>query len=163
MECVELYQIVSKYNTMLVFDVNFDIFGFGYLWWYNFSDVCLKYGFFKSCFQQSAKGKMTAQTLRKQHIFSTNSILRLYLPLKPRFSNSPPLCVFFVQLIHFKGGMFPVYTIDRIHWIHWKNDRLAGSHWISEPVGFSSGQKPLWRGRDRVRDGDRKRGRKRDR
>ena len=33
----------------------------------NFGDIicfniCLKHGFFKSCFQQSAKGEMTAQT-----------------------------------------------------------------------------------------------------
>ena len=34
-------------------------------------NVYVKNGFFESCFQQSAKGKMTAQTCRK-HNFSVN-------------------------------------------------------------------------------------------
>ena len=37
-------------------------------------NVCLKNEFFKSCFQQSAKSKMTAQTRRTYHVFSKNSI-----------------------------------------------------------------------------------------
>ena len=38
-------------------------------------DVCLKNEFFRSCFQQSAKCKMTAQTRRKNHVFNKNSTL----------------------------------------------------------------------------------------
>ena len=34
-----------------------------------FCNVDLKNGFFKSCFQQSAKGKMTALTVRSYHVF----------------------------------------------------------------------------------------------
>ena len=50
------------YDTIVVFGVNFDFWGF-----YMFGDiivfnVCLKNGFFKSFFQQSATGKMTTQT-----------------------------------------------------------------------------------------------------
>ena len=37
--------------------------------------VCLKNEFFRSCFRQSAKCKMTAQTRRKNHVFSKNSTL----------------------------------------------------------------------------------------
>ena len=32
-------------------------------------NICLKNGFFESCFQQSAKDKMTALTVRSYHVF----------------------------------------------------------------------------------------------
>ena len=41
-----------------------DIFGFDIFGDIMFFDICLKNGFFKSCFQQSAKGKMTALNVR---------------------------------------------------------------------------------------------------
>ena len=38
-------------------------------------NICLKNEFVKSCFQQTAKCKMTVQTVRKHHVFSRNSTL----------------------------------------------------------------------------------------
>ncbi len=35
----------------------------------NVFSVCLKSGFFTTCFQQSANGKMTALTVRSYHAF----------------------------------------------------------------------------------------------
>ena len=46
-------------------------------------NMCLKNGFVKSCFQQSAKRRMTAQTERKHHVFCQNLTSSLYLPSKP--------------------------------------------------------------------------------
>ena len=62
----ELYQNIAKYDKMLVFGVNFDI--FGWLGVCTFGNIvfgiCFKNGVFKSCFQQSAKGEITALSLR---------------------------------------------------------------------------------------------------
>ena len=38
-------------------------------------NVCLKNEFFRSCFQQSAKCKMTAQPRRRNHVFSKDLTL----------------------------------------------------------------------------------------
>ena len=67
---MNLYKIISKYATIVVFGVNTYMFGFSFF----FGDiivfkVCVKNGSFKSCFQPSAKGKMTALTVRSYHAF----------------------------------------------------------------------------------------------
>ena len=54
-------------------------------------NVYLKNRLLTPCFQQSAKCKMTSQTIRKHHAFSQTSTLYLDLPLTPRFSPPPPL------------------------------------------------------------------------
>ena len=74
-------------------------------------NVYLKNGIFKICLRQSAKCKMTAQTGRKFHVFVKICHLHCILPSKLRFSSSDHFFVFSVQLIHFTGGVFPVYTV----------------------------------------------------
>ena len=54
-------KIIFKYDTIFDFGVNFDIL----LYFVNFCyNVYLKNGIFKTCFRQSAKGKMTAWDVR---------------------------------------------------------------------------------------------------
>ena len=52
--------MISEYDTLFNVGVEFDIFEFCYLGRYICFDGCLKKGIFKLCFQQSAKGKITA-------------------------------------------------------------------------------------------------------
>ena len=77
---------MSKYHTVLVFDVKIDIHGFGYF----VLTICLETKSFETCFQQSAEGKMTAQSKRKHNAFSNNSTLQLDVQLTPRFPHPPP-------------------------------------------------------------------------
>ena len=75
-KCIKLDKLTFEYDTMFVFGVKIYIWGFGYFWWYNFFvNVCLENGFFRSRFQQSAKCKMTAQTMRTNNVLSENSTL----------------------------------------------------------------------------------------
>ena len=85
--------MISKYDRIFDFGVKLDIFDFLLFFVKCCCNVYLKNGIVQSCFQQSAKGKMIAQTTRKHHLFNRNSTLWLHLPIKPRFSNWPPLCV----------------------------------------------------------------------
>ena len=58
-------------------------------------DICLKNEFFRSCFQQSAKCKMTAQTKRKNHIVGKQ--LNFMIGFATKIANlPPPLLVFSV-------------------------------------------------------------------
>ena len=91
-KCVRLDNIRFKYDTIFDFGVKFDIFGFA-----MFGDICfniyLKKDVFKSCFQQSAKGKMTALNMRKCHVVVQICHLDCMLQSKLRFPRSDPFCV----------------------------------------------------------------------
>ena len=69
-ECVELYLRISKYDILSVLGVKFEMLEVEIVWDVICFNACLKNGFFESCFQQSAKGKMTALTVRSYHIFA---------------------------------------------------------------------------------------------
>ena len=53
-----------EYDSIFDFGITFDIVGFVCSFGDIFFDMYLKNGFFKSYFRQSAKGKMTALTMR---------------------------------------------------------------------------------------------------
>ena len=63
-KCVNLDNIISKCDTIFDFGVKIDIFEFCYFLWNKWCNVYLKNGIFKTCFRQSAKGKMTAWHVR---------------------------------------------------------------------------------------------------
>ena len=111
-ECVHLCQIVFKQDTSLIL-VSIVIFWHFCTFGDVCFDICLKHGFFKSCFQQSAEGKMTALTVRSYHVLSTPASVILYFAIKTSTFELRPL-LRFLCLIHFTGGMFPVYTTDPI-------------------------------------------------
>ena len=102
-------------------------------------DIYLKNWFFESCFQQSAKAKMTALTVRSYHVFVKLCILDCILPSKLQSSTSDPVCVFSFQLIHFAGSTFSVYTRNGIHRIH-GIDPVSCSSFLdkSTPMGSPS-------------------------
>ena len=75
--------------------------------------VCPKNGVFKSCFQQNAKVKMTAQT-KSNTLCNENQTLYLDLQLESRFSNSPPLCVFSLSDLFMAKKVSLICTRDRI-------------------------------------------------
>ena len=97
----------------MVFDFNVKLYIYVFAFFCDILvlNVCLKNGLFKICFRQSAKCKMTAQTGRKYHVFVNICNLECILKTKRGFVSSDPFCVFSAQLIHSRGGMFPVYTI----------------------------------------------------
>ena len=64
LECVNLYKIISKYDTNFVFGVKIDICVFFQFLGIFFFYISVKHGFFTTCFRQSAKGKMTAWDVR---------------------------------------------------------------------------------------------------
>ena len=78
----------------LDFGVKFDIFAFCCVWYFFAKNVNLKNGMFKICFRQSAKCKMTAQTMRKYHVFVNICNLGCILPSKRRFVELRPLLHF---------------------------------------------------------------------
>ena len=67
--------MISKYDTNFVLGVKFDFLDVGIFGDIICFDISLKNEFFRSCFRQSAKCKMTAQTRRRNHVFSKNLTL----------------------------------------------------------------------------------------
>ena len=72
------------------------------------------------------------QTGRKIHVFVKICNLHCILQSKLRFSSSDHFFVFSVQLIHFTGGVFPVYTvyIQYIQYILYNRSNITNrSNW----------------------------------
>ena len=60
---------------------------------YVFCNICLEHVFVKSCFQQSAKDKTTAQTNNKNNVFNTLLNFTIGFPSKVSTFRVPPLCL----------------------------------------------------------------------
>ena len=138
-KCVNWDKIISSSDTIIDLGVKFDIFGFCHFWRFFSKNIYLKNDIFKICFRQSAKCKMTAQTGRKFHVFVKICHLHCILPSKLRFSSSDHFFVFSVQLIHFTGGMFPVYTvyIQYIQYILYNRSNISNrSNWFKKSLIF---------------------------
>ena len=89
-QCVSRDNEIFKHGTIFGFGIGFDTFWVSYFL-RCFGLVRLSQNwFFKSCFQQGAKCKMTAHTMREHHILIKSCTL-LDLLLKPRF-HPPSLC-----------------------------------------------------------------------
>ena len=103
--------MIFSSDTIIDFGVRIDMFYFFYVWYCFAKSIYLKKDIFKICFQQSAKCKMTHKLGDNIMCVSKSAIYICILPSKLRFSSSDHFFVFSVQLIHFTGGVFPVYTI----------------------------------------------------
>ena len=99
------------------------------------SNINLKNDFFETCFQQSAKGKMTAWDVWQYHVFVKVLTFYLDLPLKSRIHPTPPhpfkfslsnqfllqeVCFLYVQYIRYISNISNVYLLLK--------GRVTGKH-----------------------------------